>query len=411
MLLTLASSVALQREEKRRTILSPNDPSSASRRSVFWTNEDPNSELARAAEEKAKKKKSGLIKWWRKVTGSNNPDAHLRNMPMEDDLPLAPPPPLSYLVSRGSAGDLSNSRQSASASPPVSSPKFGQTITAPSPTSPTYPRGEAEPSGVRTVINEQEKQPEKTDEGAGKGSSDWKVHSTASEPNLRQAANQPQLTPPVPQLPETVGGSRRPSIVGGVSREKSLPPLPLDEPPAQINPGERPMTMYSYDPRGALPPGTRPPHDFLPPNPAFRSGADSRRQSFGGLGSRPELAIQTLPANQGNGYSIRQSYHPQYDEFGNSQGEYYNTVSTPKRKSKFGFGSLLTGKKGGQKEHEIGAGQAGGQPFPTMSGRWDDSTARMSIASRKPLDELVTQDPQFKAYRYPSGDQQFDFLK
>ncbi|RXW21294.1 hypothetical protein EST38_g4552 [Candolleomyces aberdarensis] len=86
--------VALQREDKRRTIISPN---ASSRLSAFWPNGDQSDPVS---EEKAKKKKSGLIKWWRTVTGSNKPDSQNRNPPVEDDLPLAPPPPLSYLVDR-----------------------------------------------------------------------------------------------------------------------------------------------------------------------------------------------------------------------------------------------------------------------------------------------------------------------
>ena len=36
---------------------------------------------------------------------------------------------------------------------------------------------------------------------------------------------------------------------------------------------------------------------------------------------------------------------------------------------------------------------------------------RMSVTSRKALEELVQQDPEFVAYRYPSNDQRLDLLR
>jgi len=36
---------------------------------------------------------------------------------------------------------------------------------------------------------------------------------------------------------------------------------------------------------------------------------------------------------------------------------------------------------------------------------------RMSVTSRKALEELVQEDPEFVAYRYPSNDQRLDILR
>lgn len=410
-LIDFLCSVALQREEKRRTVVGTN--TNGSRLSTFFSGADP------VAEEKAKKKKSGLIKWWQKVTGSNRPDSQTRNQPTDDDLPLAPPPPLSYLVNRSTAEVHVNGRHNSTSSvPSAASPKFGQSMTVPSPTSqtPPSPNRDAETSDVRTVngYDDSDRRTERTDDARSRPG-DWKVHSVASEPNLRHAASANQdPPPPVPPLPE----SRR--SVNGIARDKSLPPIPRDEAPAIPTVADRPMTMYTYDPR-TLPPGTRAPHDFLPPNAAFRT-ADNRRQSFGGVASRPEMS-QTLPP-----FSIRQStFSPQYDEFGRSHGSFNpadhldddrlrttspqaSTTTTTKRKSKFGFASLL-GKKT-TKESE-NSSHHGAQPFPVMQGSYETGTqaSRMSMASRKPLDELVAQDPEFVAYRYPSTDQRLDLLK
>ncbi|KAJ3497573.1 hypothetical protein NMY22_g19684 [Coprinellus aureogranulatus] len=297
-------------------------------------------------------------------------------------------------------------------------------MTVPSPTSqtPPSPNRDAEGSDSRTINGyDDDRRTEKTEDTRSR-SGDWKVHSVASEPNLRHAASANQEPPPpVPPLP---GNDGRRSVVG-ISREKSLPPIPLDEAPAVPTMADRPMTMYTYDPSydpRTLPPGVRAPHDFLPPNAAFRTADNrDRRQSFNGTASRPQMS-QTLPP-----FSIRQppSFSPQYDEFGRSRGS-FNPVDhldddrlravspqptgTAKRKSKFGFASLL-GKKS-TKESENST-HYGAQPFPMMQSTYDAGThaTRMSVASRKPLDELVAQDPEFVAYRYPSTEQRLDLLK
>ncbi|EAU91650.2 hypothetical protein CC1G_09332 [Coprinopsis cinerea okayama7 len=416
--------VALQREDRRKTLLSPND-ANTSRRSTLWHSDLPADISATAAEEKAKKKKSGLIKWWRMVTGHNKPDTlQVRDSSLEkdDDLPLAPPPPLSYLVGRSSPDHISP-RHANSIPPPLGSPMFGQSGSSVSP--PTAPSSALpSPTSTRPLNGDPDVTLAGDDSGSNKNkSNEWRLHPVSSEPNLRQSAVNQEPIPPVPSLPN--GGNQRVSMA--ISREKSLPPIPTDEAPAFATPADRPRTVYTYDPR-PLPPGTRPPHDFLPPSAPFQS--DSRRQSFSGVTSKPNLLIQTMPVTQ---FDPRQS---RYDEFGDSrkslarldwdsddtQGRRALSPlpnSTTKRKSKFGFSSLLGGKK--SKEQE-GYSDYAAQPFPTLGGgRYDDGSApgsfenqrtnRTSILSRKPLNELVSQDPEFVAYRYPSTEQRLDLLR
>lgn len=229
------------------------------------------------------------------------------------------------------------------------------------------------------------------------------------------------------------------------SREKSLPALPSGELPAQVLPSDfRPRTLYTYDPR-QLPPGSRPAHDFLPPQAPFRS-ADVRRQSFGGISSRPNLPIQTMPISKPVGFDPRQSFGLHYDEFGISQRslgrlEYVqekpNRAPSPfpltKRKSRFTLSSLLGRKQDKQSMQEnqgqfpaigyslydtqddvatIGyAASASRHSAISTSTNTQSPNFRMSVTSRKALEELVQQDAEFVAYRYPSNDQRLDLLR
>ncbi|TFK20964.1 hypothetical protein FA15DRAFT_658694 [Coprinopsis marcescibilis] len=415
--------VALQREDRRRTLVSP---MGTSRKSMLWQSSEIQDNPTAAAEEKAKKKKNGLIKWWRTVTGTHKPETFTSRESFlekqhDDGLPLAPPPPLSYLVERNSPEMSLNNRHASTLSiPPPSAQPFAQPLSispppsglSTSPTSMRQPNGDASDS---TIVGFEESGKSKPTE--------WRLHPVSSEPNLRQSAINQEPIPPVPSLPN--GPNARLSLA--ISREKSLPPIPCDESPALLTPVERPRTVYTYETPRALPPGTRPPHDFLPPPAPFQS-LDSRRQSFGGMTSRPNITVQTAPHNQTT-FDPRISLGPQYDEFGNSRrslGRFdfehegrrgTSPLPTPsKRKSKFGFASLL-GKKSKEPEN---LSDHGAHPFPSMGGRNDDSgqasfenqrTNRMSVLSRKPLNELVAQDPEFKAYRYPSTEQRLDLLR
>jgi hypothetical protein len=168
------------------------------------------------------------------------------------------------------------------------------------------------------------------------------------------------------------------------------------------------------------------------------------------MGSKPNLAIHTAPAPD-----PRQSLSPQYDEFGYSRrslgflaDDSHRRATSPipsttKRKSKFGFASLLGGKsKHKEPENNFLTFTSeplqvpyGGQPFPTMGAnyRYEENQSgsgsvqatgssgdhqhqqqrpmRTSMLGRKPLNELVAQDAEFVAYRYPSTDQRLDLAR
>jgi hypothetical protein len=195
--------------------------------------------------------------------------------------------------------------------------------------------------------------------------------------------------------------------------------------PATLTQGEtRPRTLFSYDMRevdgGQM--LTAPKAPFANP--------ERRRQSFNGLSNYPSgLVVQTVPARHGD-------FDPEkYAMFGGSRSAlmppYPQTQQPAKRKSKFGFASLL-GRKGAvpvqdsepvefplgrssvsDARHEAEMGmlygnlvanaEAGrGQPFLPSS---------MSLTTRKNLEALVDQSPDFVAYRYPSGDQNLASLQ
>ncbi|KAF8973288.1 hypothetical protein BDZ97DRAFT_1901048 [Flammula alnicola] len=447
--------VALQREANgsRRYTTSPIDLNTP-RRSQIWPPvelEDVNSSQI-APEEKAKKKKGGLAKIWRIVTGKHD-DAHQRDMAQrtggkEDDLPLAPPPSLSYLVNRGPA-DVGMRHASTPSLPSVVSPKFGSPgILLPSPAS-LRRSGDIEiVDGRNTIVNDgnghiddQEQKPGQEGSVVRSQSINWKsIHSAKSEMELR-----PQSIPSLPSspFPTSTSNNQSPDTVNvlnrltSLSRDKSLPPLPPGEQPARITPSDlRPRTYYDHR---TLPPGSGPAHDFLPPQAPFRTN-DTRRQSFGGTSSRPNLALQTMPSSRPVEFDSRRSLGPRYDEFGISRrslGRLEHVQEHPransplpstKRKSKFGLSALL-GKKTRARTCRPPIPSMGYSPYDvqddtttngyttsvsrhsTFSSNAPNPNLRMSVTSRKALEELVQQDPDFVAYRYPSNDQRLDLLR
>lgn len=460
-------SVALQREAYgAHHTASPIDLNTP-RRSQIW----PPAELGDISqsqitnEAKTKKKKGGLAKIWRIVTGSGKGEATPQGVLQktegnDDDLPLAPPPPLSYLVDRGTTDLHSGGLRHASTPslPSVTSAKFGLSSTGmspptapssilPSPTSlrPPCPDIEIVDNGNTNNDGNANEQDHRfgQDDASGKHQNViWKsMQSNAPEPETH---SQTKNNSPWPSLNNS-GTARAISF----SREKSLPPLPTGEPPAPVLPSDlRPRTLYTYDPRH-LPPGSRPAHDFLPPQAPFRS-VDVRRQSFGGTSSRPNLPTQTMPVSKPVEFDARRSFGAQYDDFGISRrslGRLEHVQENPiraasplpltKRKSRFGLSSLL-GKRQEKREQQPMQENLGHQ-FPTIGyspyDTQDDVTTngyatsasrhsaistsintpnpnlRMSVTSRKALEELVQQDADFVAYRYPSNDQRLDLLR
>ena len=399
------------------------------------------------------------------MTGSGKSEAtHAQGAPQkaegnDDDLPLAPPPPLSYLVDRGPSDLHSGGLRHASTPslPSVTSAKFGLSSSGmspptapssilPSPTSLRPPGPDIEIVDSHNTnndgnVNDQDCKVGQEDALGKNRDVIWKsMQPNVLEPEIRSQTKTNSTWPN--------SNSNGPARAVSFSREKSLPPLPTGELPAQILASDlRPRTLYSYDPR-QLPPGSRPAHDFLPPQ-ALRN-MDVRRQSFGGTSSRPNLPAQTMPVNKPVGFDARRSFGPHYDEFGISRrslGRLEHVQENPirsasplpltKRRSRFGLSSLL-GKKQDKREQQSIQENVGHQfpaigysPYDTQddltttgydtsasrhsamstSTNTQNPNLRMSVASRKALEELVQQDPNFVAYRYPSNDQRLDLLR
>jgi hypothetical protein len=440
------------------------------RRSQIWPPAEPesldttNSRMTVKAKSESGKKTKVFTKFWRIVTGHRNytpsePDDQHNPEKLEkldDDMPLAPPPPLSYLVERGSpdmapTGGRQNSAPSISSTPPKfgyaspgMSPPTAPSSALPSPVSSRPPGPGMDHVEIRFAPNGRFDDAEDIHvDGLPKVIEPTKILQPAtSVPDMRQVGV--RSTSPPPPLPP-LGPHHLQAFA--TTREKSLPPIPPNEEPASPRPSHRPRTVYTYDPR-PLPPGTGPAHDFLPPNAPFRSN-DVRRQSFGGLSSRPNLPSQTLYMNGNSAtYDPRRSFSPRYDEFGSSRRSLGRIdmmheslhplprSSQPlskdtKWKSKFGLSSLL-GRKNHNKSQDL-SHEKSAYLFPTTTDSQDEwcvnyaasnsrlsglsmappgqYNPRISIASRKALEELVSQDSEFVAYRYPSHDQRLDLFR
>ncbi|KAJ7497295.1 hypothetical protein FB451DRAFT_224499 [Mycena latifolia] len=438
--------VALQNEAYGQRVNSPVDLNTA-RRSQLWPPMDQEAHENHTVQDKTKKKKKGFAKIWGLVTGSSKQQNSGSREPSqsyernEDDGPLAPPPPLSYLVNRGRAGEggrhastpslpSTTSPKMALSSPGMSPPTAPSSI-LPSPASSRGPDVDAAEQRKSNGTYDEDQHPSDDTIGKSQTVGTRNVHPVTSEPDMRRASQSP---PPTSGLSNGVSRPPRPDSVMS-SRDKSLPPLPME---AFARPPEaRPRTVMSFN----RPPGSAPAHDFLPPQPPFRT-SEVRRQSFGGLSSRPALALQTAPVMQPVAFDQRRPFGPRYDEYGLSRrslGRLDNVQEHPavraspapaatKRRSRFGLSSLL-GKKQNKGE---AVQEAGAQHFPAIrrsgsEGADDFATGyatstsrhsafsmggpRMSVTSRKALEDLVAQDPDFVAYRYPSNDQHLDILR
>lgn len=397
-----------------------------------------------------KKKKKGLAKIWQKVTGTKdkgelqgNQNEQVRSFDRtEDDLPLAPPPPLSYLVERGPGEHgLPGARQSTTSLTSTTSPKNAMSSPAlspgtapssllPSPISSRPSNVEPEIAGEqgRSSWNDDHERVDPPADAGSKLESPRNLHCVTSEPDIRQSQLQRPSTPAGLTVP-TVGPASRPQSV--LMLEKSLPPLPHELSNARPPADPRPRTVY--DPR-LMPPGASPPvQNLAAPRAPFRD-AEARRQSFGGMTTRPN--IQTLPT-QGVYANDFKPPGARYDEFGGSRHSlgYFQEkripnshLTTPsKRRSKFGLSSLL-GRKSQMYNVDGLDSQEFPIPRPSNSDIRDDVTStsgfahsgsrhsvnpRMSVMSRKAIEELhsIQQDDDFIAYRYPSTDQQLDLLR
>jgi hypothetical protein len=437
------SSVALQRESYANALTqAPVDLSSpVSRRSQLWPPIDPDAEPEAVSGEKHKKRRNGLAKIWRIVTGSSKtypvvsgrvPPPYERN---EDDLPLAPPPPLSYLVERGPSelgiarhGSTASLQSTTSPKNALSSPGTAPSTVLPSPISSRrsgMDRDVVIEGRIQNGYYDDHEQSEALADEGGKSMNFRKIHSVISEPDILQRVSQNDLNKPTKLT--------NPYPVSVMSREKSLPPLPGEVQGVSdaAHVGARPRTMFAYD-TTQMPFLASETQELLAPFAPFRN-SESRRQSFGGMASPPNAAVQSVQTvpNRRGAYNPHE-LGPEYNEFGSSRRslgrlehvqehipEQRPSTPSSKRKSRFGF-SLLLGRK-----HDKPAYETGPHVFPSLSRSGSDQRddtitntharsrdgARMSMTSRKAVEELVSQDTEFVAYRYPSSDQRLDILR
>ena len=408
----------------------------------------PSRVVEQKSEDKQKKRKS-LAKIWRLVMGTpKNTSAPLPDLSQtrsldrahDDDYPLAPPPPLSYLVSRGTGDNASSALRhvstpslpsSVSPNHPLSSagmsPPTAPSSLLPSPTSSRPVVTELSENRKGTLADndgEQLPSPVPEEDNLQASASQRSVYPTTSEPDLRRRLSQALSgpIPPVPTIPSSV--AQRPSSFLGW-RDKMLPPLPGDTQSRSptVAQGEiRPRTLFSYDMREVD--GEQ---VLVAPQPPF-AREERRRQSFNGLGnSRPTLVVQSLPTRR-NGFDPEK-----YGMFGGSRNALVppSQQQSTKRKSRFSFASLFGRKNsvpmqgsepvefslgrssGSDARHEAEMGmhygnlmaeaEAGqGHTFPRLS---------MSLSARKNIESLVDQSPDFVAYRYPSVDQNLHLLQ
>ncbi|THH30800.1 hypothetical protein EUX98_g3380 [Antrodiella citrinella] len=443
--------VALQREQQflsahpQAVDIGSNAPTL--RLSQSWIQEPSQLDVT---ETRTTKKSKGLKKIWKLVTGSSSKSvAHASQSGTVDrhvdDGPLAPPPPLSYLVNGSRTRHLSSpSLPSTNGTPnvfmPYGSPATASSSLMPSPTS-------SRPSGVdRDIVQCPASLRPGGESGQGHDdripSGDYTLPEsdarTRSSSRTMSSVNGP-MTPGTPP-------SQRPMTL--LSREKSLPPLPGEScVEFPIHDG-RPQTVFTYDPNGRS-------SEFAPPQAAFRS-SDLRRQSFAGVGSQslhPSPMSSTVdPRRQTNAPSF--GGQEKFNEFGVSMtigqwapGQYSQpSLAAPasdkpkKRKSKFGLGSLF-GRKSVHGHPSDGLVVAESLDFPAFRTSHSDlpydnypsngvpasngtngyagsvlahspliGAPRLSTMSRRNL-ELVDQDPDFVAYRYPSNDQRLDLAR
>jgi hypothetical protein len=225
-------------------------------------------------------------------------------------------------------------------------------------------------------------------------------------------------------IPTSVTQTTRPSSSLGW-RDKTLPLLPGDTQSRSptVAQGEiRPRTLFSYDMREVN--GEQ---VLAAPQPPF-AREERRRQSFNGLGNaRPSHAIQSLPSRR-NGFDPEK-----YGMFGGSRNALVpaSQQQSTKRKSRFSFASLFGRKNsvpmqasepvdfslgrssGSDARHEAELGMHYGSLMAEAEAGQRHAFPRlsMSLTTRKNIESLVDQSPDFVAYRYPSVDQNVHLLQ
>jgi len=150
--------------------------------------------------------------------------------------------------------------------------------------------------------------------------------------------------------------------------------------------------------------------------PGYRYEDAARRQSFNGLTSRP-----TLPVGAGRASIPGMAYN----EFGASRHSVATFAPIPqpaprRRKSRFGLSVLLGRKEKNanniviQAPLEVMSEKGRSRQYSYESPGRPDITPRsfsqpgLSAITRHPLQDLIQQEPDFVAYRYPSKDEHLD---
>lgn len=421
----------------------------------------------RASSTHVKKKKRGLGRLWKIFTGVPNKPHVLPGMnggPLREeefeDFPLAPPPPLSYLVDRYPQSERSMNMMGQ-----------GRHVSMPSLTlsNGPHPRSNSTPSGVGVSLSSpsekssilpsptevrfpyRDSSGDEPEDGAYEEGAELAIKKkrslsvnprpvifNVSEPEffVSPSAPNPMLTLPLPQTTGTAHPSspqtptikvpvvppiRRMSIL---SLDKSLPPIPPGE---HESPTSNPLPHH---PRGpAVPSATlpvtyghhHPGRELSPPNSGFRFEDAARRQSSDGLPNRPYLP---RGAKKGTTPGMR------FDDFGASRHSLAvlepipSPANQPKRR--FGIATLLGRKEkpsGGHRQHASVTtrpisrtheksfdGFLSHMATPSLSER-SLSQQGLGHTTRRQLDDLVPQDPDFVAYRYPSKDERLDLSR
>jgi len=178
----------------------------------------------------------------------------------------------------------------------------------------------------------------------------------------------------------------------------------------------RPQTFYTYDLRH----NSQSPQDLAPSRAPCSN--ETRRQSFSGVTPRPTLGIQTVPLS-GHDHRSPIGWYNEFGIFRRSLGRLGNIDENPPRLRRPPSASAIQfwEKKSGTasdanvcSSHEfpllLTPGYDGNEEslysaYTAYTSCWQSAGPRMSIRSRKAIDELVEQDRDFVAYRYPSQSQ------
>ncbi|KIO25352.1 hypothetical protein M407DRAFT_25364 [Tulasnella calospora MUT 4182] len=424
----------------------PTDPTYADRRLTM----EPDSMLHpddKSGTVKSKKKSKGIGKLWKLMTGGSRDGEAKDKAPhaaaAEEDLsaPLAPPPPLSYLVS-GRSDRSPHSRHASSPSlsggsmphPRSVSAPLAQSATGispptapssllPSPTSNRFPWRDSGSDDPRNSAHREEAEHDGDPNDDRRGSQ--------IDPRMQRAS------------------AASPISLRGYSIDKNLPPLPPDSlAPPQTQFG-RPNTLYAPHTGDAE-------RDLAAPNAPFRQ-QEGRRSSFNGVTNK--FSRQTWMVPEDVPFAPPPAIGSRYDEFGGSRlslgkledmrgnrssifskskGSTSSSANSKSRGSRFGFGSLFSPSKKHQNSSPptiyLGSASSAtlapgrGLDYHQQHGR-ENSTShssafsdfatnpksngshtnpRASVASSKKL-ALIAQDEDFVAYRYPSQSQTLPF--